>query len=330
MRTARSFSYAIFVAIVFAFLAFAIVGCKRSSSSSGGGKVKVQLNWVPEPEFGGLYAARSIGAFSRAGLDVEIVGGGPSSPVIQLVAAGQSDFGVAAAEDVVVARARDVDVVAIFATFQSSPQAIMVHASRGLTSLSDLKSGTLALETGAPFGAWLKKRYGFDGVTIVPADGGVARFLSDPMHAQQCFVTSEPLAAKEKGGDPQIFLARDTGFDPYANVVITRGAMLKEQMPKVKAFVAAVAEGWRAYLADPKSANGEMHAQNGSMDDKTFAAVAEAQKTLIESDDTKAHGLGWMSADRWKTLTSQMADIGTIPNAPDAARCFTDDALPAK
>jgi len=316
--------------LFFVALAATTMACKRSGSSNGAGKTKVQLNWVPEPEFGGLYAARSIGAFSRAGLDVEIVGGGPSSPVIQLVASGQSDFGVAAAEDVVVARARNVDVVAIFAPFQTSPQAIMVHAARGLKSLTDLKSGTLALETGAPFGAYLKKRYRFDGVTLVPADGGVARFLTDPNHSQQCFVTSEPLAAKEKGGDPQVFLARDAGFDPYANVVITRGAMLREQMPKVKAFVAAVAEGWRAYLADPKPANTEMHAQNSAMDEATFAAVAEAQKTLIEDDDTKAHGLGWMDGGRWKTLTDQMVEIRTIDKTPDAAACFTDDALPAK
>jgi NitT/TauT family transport system substrate-binding protein len=315
--------------IVFAIvIVVATIGCRRSSS--GNPKTKVQLNWVPEPEFGGLYAARSIGAFARAGLDVEIVGGGPSSPVIQLVASGQSDFGVAAAEDVVVARARNVDVVAVFATFQTSPQAIMVHASRGLASLADLKSGSLALETGAPFGAWLKKKYSFEGVTLVPADGGVARFLADANHAQQCFVTSEPLAAKDKGGDPQVFRARDAGFDPYANVVITRGAMVKEQMPKVKSFVGAVAEGWRVYLSDPNVANGEMHAQNAAMDDKTFAAVADAQKTLIESDDTKAHGLGWMSVDRWKTLVDQLSQIGTIDHAPDAASCFTDDALPAK
>ncbi|MEO7092909.1 MAG: ABC transporter substrate-binding protein, partial [Polyangiales bacterium] len=128
----------------------ASAGCKKATDTTEGGatKVKVQLNWVPEPEFGGLYAARDGGAYKKAGLEVEIGGGGPGSPVVQLVAAGKADFGVAAAEDVVVARARDADVVAIFATFQTSPQGIMVHASRGLKTLQDLGSGTLALETG--------------------------------------------------------------------------------------------------------------------------------------------------------------------------------------
>lgn len=312
-----------------AALLLALSACRRAKTNDGGAtKVEVQLNWVAEPEFGGLYAARSIGAFSRAGLDVEIVGGGPSSPVIQLVAAGQTDFGVAAAEDVVVARARNVDVVAVYATFQHSPQAILVHASRNLKNPGDLHSGTLALETGSPFGAWMKKTYGFSGVTIVPADGGVARFVADGNHAQQCFVTSEPLAAKAKGSDPQVFLAKDSGFDPYANVVITRGATLKEKMPMVRSFVAAVREGWSAYLVDPSAANREMHAQNPAMDEATFAAVADAQKPLVETDETKEHGLGWMRADRWEILGRQMVEIQTIDHAPDAASCFTDDALP--
>jgi NitT/TauT family transport system substrate-binding protein len=313
-------------------IAFALVfpACKKASNTteSGATKVKIQLNWVPEPEFGGLYAARDGGAYKKAGLEVEIVGGGPGSPVVQLVAAGKADFGVAAAEDVVVARSRDADVVAIFATFQTSPQGIMVHAARGLKSLQDLSSGTLALETGAPVGAFLKKKFGFGGVTIVPNDGGVAKFLSDPSYAQQCYVTSEPLAAKDKGSDPRVFLAAEAGFDPYANVVITRGSLLKDNLPMVKAFVAATAEGWRAYLADPTAANATMAKLNTAMPPSTFAAVADAQKPLIETADTKAHGLGTMNEARWTTLSQQLAELGVITSAPKGSDCFTLAALP--
>ena len=302
-------------------------GCRRAGGGGGApAKLRVQLNWVPEPEFGGLYAARDGGAFAQAGLEVEIRGGGPGTPVVQLVAAGQTDFGVAAGEDVVVARARGVDVVAIFATFQSSPQAIMVHAARGVQTLADLRSGTLALETGAPFGAYLAKKYGFYGVTLVPADGGVARFVADVQHAQQCFVTSEPLAAKARGSDPQIFLGRDLGFDPYANVLITRATMARSD--QTRAFLGAVGRGWRDYLADPTGANATMARSNPAMDGKTFAAAADAQRALIESEDTRAHGLGWMRADRWRTLAGQLVDVGTVDRAPRAEDCFTDDALP--
>ena len=53
--------------------------------------VKVALDWVAEPEFGGFYAARERGFFKQHGLDVTLQGGGSGVPVMQMVAAGQAD-----------------------------------------------------------------------------------------------------------------------------------------------------------------------------------------------------------------------------------------------
>ena len=99
--------------------------------------LRIALNWKPEPEFGGLYEAQRAGAFQKRGLDVEITGG-PGAPVVQMVDAGKVEFGIAAADEVVVARDRGTDIVAVFATYQTNPQGIMVHASRGLASLPAL------------------------------------------------------------------------------------------------------------------------------------------------------------------------------------------------
>ncbi len=313
-------------------LTIVALGCKGGPKpeASGGDaaataptRVKVQLNWVPEPEFGGLYAARELGAYTRAGLDVDIVGGGPGSPVVQLVASGQADFAVAGADDVVVARSRGADLVAVFGTFQTSPQGIMVHAGKNLASLADLKSGTLALEPGLPFGMYLKKKFGFAGAKLVPYDGGIAKFLADPTYAQQCYVTSEPLAVKKKGETPLVFLGADAGFNPYTNILVTRGAMLKEKLPLVRAFVAASAEGWRAYLKDPAQANAVMARLNTAMDAETFAAAAAAQRPLIETAETAKAGLGVMTEARWTTLASQLADLGVVPKALPANEYFT-------
>lgn len=303
-------------------------GRRHGASTPPVTHVKVQLNWVPEPEFGGLYAARESGAYGKQGLEVEIASGGPGSPVVQLVAGGQADFGVAGADDVIVARARGVDLVAVFATFQTNPQGIMVHAARNVASLGDLKSGTLALEPGLPFGMYMKKKYGFAGVTLVPYDGGVAKFIADPNHAQQCYVTSEPLAVKKKGETPKVFLGADAGFNPYANVLVTRGAMLRDKKDIVRAFVAASAAGWRAYLDDPASANAVMAKLNTAMDADTFAAAAAAQKPLIETDETKAAGLGTMTDARWAKLAADLVDLGLVTRAPPTSECFSREALP--
>ncbi|HEX8699763.1 MAG TPA: ABC transporter substrate-binding protein, partial [Myxococcaceae bacterium] len=280
-------------------------------------KVSLALNWVPEPEFGGFYAARESGAYSRRGLEVDIQGGGAGAPVVQRVASGQVEFGISGADEIFTARARGMDILPLFAVYQKSPQALMAHASRGAKNLGDvLSSGTVALEPGIPYVLYLKKKYGFDKVKVVPYDGGVARFVAEKDFAQQCFIFAEPIAARRQGADPQVFLVADDGFNPYLGVVITRRQLWKEHPERVKAFVEASREGWRTYLDSPGPANAVMGKLNTSMDAETFAAAAEAQKPLAESDDTRAHGLGAMSRQRWETLGQQLVELGILEKAP--------------
>ncbi len=294
----------------------------QAGAMDGGGaaltaSVKLALNWVPEPEFGGFYAARDEGHFKRHGLEVGLQSGGAGVPVMQMVATGQADFGIAAADEMLTARARGMDVIPLFAVYQTSPQGLMAHASSGAKSIQDvLSSGTVSLEPGLTYATYLKKKYGFDKVKVVPYDGGVARFVADKDFSQQCFITSEPLAARRLGADPVVFLVADEGFNPYNAVVITRRSLWKEQPARVKEFVAAVREGWRSYLDNPSAANATMGKLNTSMDAQTFADAAKAQQPLIETEETRAHGLGSMTRERWELLAKQLVDLGAIDKAP--------------
>jgi NitT/TauT family transport system substrate-binding protein len=305
---------------IFLFVALSLLLVNLAHAAD---KVRVQLNWVPEPEFGGIYQAQQDGAFATHGLDVDITPGGAGAPTWQLVGTGKVDFALASADEVLIARQQQADVVAIFATYQTCPQGIMVHASRGLKSVADLfkAGGTLAVEPGLPYVNFLKKKYGDSKINFVSYDGGPANFLHDPNFAQQCFVTSEPIAAQKAGSDPQVFLIADTGYNPYTTVIITRGDYIKSHPDQVKAMTAALRDGWEAYLADPSKANAVMEKLNPDMDAPTFAAAAAAQKPLIQTDQTKRDGLGTMTLERWKTLASQLKDLGVITTA-NPTECF--------
>jgi len=100
-------------------------------------KIRLALNWKPEPEFGGFYAA----PFSTHGLDVEILPGGAGTPTVQMVGAGSAELGIVEADELIVARARGNDVVALFAVFQDNPLALMAHASRKITEIAGLFKG---------------------------------------------------------------------------------------------------------------------------------------------------------------------------------------------
>jgi len=280
-------------------------------------KIRLALNWKPDPEFGGFYAAD----FAKHGLDVELLPGGSGTPTVQMIGAGSAEFGIVEADEVIVARARGNDVVALFAAFQNSPMGIMAHASRKLESIGDLmKSGTLAIESGLPYARLLKSKYGFDHVKVVPSPGGdLTTFLADENFAQQCFVDSEPLQAKRKGVDVKVFPVSDMGYNPYTTVMATSGDYLKKNPDAVKNMVAAVREGWRAYLDNAAPTNEKMHGLNPSMELASYTETAEAQKALIE-----ASPLGKMTAERWDTLAAQLKQVGDIEKVPAAGDCYRD------
>jgi NitT/TauT family transport system substrate-binding protein len=285
------------------------------------GKIRLALNWKPDPQFGGFYAA----PYQAHDLDVEILPGGAGTPTIQMVGAGSAEFGVVSADELVVARSQGNDVVALFAVFQNNPQGIMVHASRKLNSLGDVmkSNGTVALQRGLPYARLLEKKYGFDKVKIVPSPGGdISAFLADKTFAQQCFIMSEPLTATHKGADVQVFPVSDAGYNPYTTVLVTSGDSLRKDPERSKAMVAAVREGWRKYLDDPQPTNQRMNQLNPSMAPEAFAEVSAAQKAFIETDETRRNGLGSMTRERWETLIAQLKELGDIQKAPGAEECY--------
>jgi NitT/TauT family transport system substrate-binding protein len=146
--------------------------------------------------------------------------------------------------------------------------------------------------------------------------------MADPNYSQQCFVTSEPIAAEQKGAKTKVFLIADEGFNPYATVVVVRGDYLRAHAAIVDDFLQAVGQGWRSYLDDPTQANQMMGQLNQEMDAPTFIAAAKAQQPLIETADTKTNGLGSMTKERWSALIEQLMDLKLIDHAPAAAECF--------
>jgi NitT/TauT family transport system substrate-binding protein len=287
--------------------------------------VTLQLNWKPEPQFGGFYAAQMAGAYARNRLAVAINPGGAGAPTIDMVGAGTVPFGIVSADEIVRARSIGNHVVALFAVYQTNPQGIMTRASRGFTSLADVFAhpGTLAMERGLPYAQFLEKRYGFEQVRIVPSPyGDLSLYRSDEDYAMQCFVTSEPLAAAKTEFAPQTFLIADSGYNPYTTVLATSDAYLANHPETVAAMVRAVREGWRDYLVDPTPTNAMMGELNPTMDAETFAASAQAQRPLIETEATATEGVGTMTLARWQELVDQLLELGVVEGAVGARDCF--------
>jgi NitT/TauT family transport system substrate-binding protein len=311
-----------------AIVAAALCGaCGKGNDSVSGDRAKVtlQLNWKPEPQFGGFYAAEVDGIFARHGLDVTITAGGAGAPTVDMIGAGTVPFAIVSGDEIVRARSVGNLVVGLFAVYQTNPQGIMTRASRGFKTLADIFShrGILAMERGLPYSNFLQKKYGFDKLKIVPSPfGDLTLYRTEENYAMQCFITSEPLAAKKTGIEPQTFLIAESGYNPYTTVLATSEKYLKENPEVVKRMIDAVREGWRAYIGDPTKANEYMGKLNPTMDAETFKASAAAQQPLIETADAQGLGLGAMTLERWQTLVRQLVDLKVIDKPVDPQSCF--------
>ncbi len=283
--------------------------------------VTLALNWFPEAEHGGFYAALAHGYFAEEGLNVTIRGGGPKVPVIADVASGTVAFGVDNADKLLLGRVQQADVVAVMAPIQNSPRCIMVHKSEGIASLKDLagrKPFTLAMNTGQPFAQFLMKHVNLADAQITSYPGNVAQFLLEPKYGQQAYNFSEPFVAEQQGGDPVCLMLSELGFNTYTSLLITRGELIEQQPELVAKMTRASVRGWKKYLAEPDETNKHIHEQNTQMGLDVLAFGVGVLKPLCLPKDFAEERLGSMTAERWQTLASQMTEIGSLP--PDSVK----------
>lgn len=317
-------------------MAVALVACEKTPSSlqmsaTDSVNIQVQLNWVPEPEFGGLYAALQDGLYTHAGMNVEVIKGGAQVPCAQLVASGRVPFAIVSGEEVLTLRARGGAIVAVFATFQQNPTGFLLHAENPIDSIEALwrSDSIIGVDPGIPFVQMLNARYSGANVKLVPYSGALATFMTSPNYAQQCFITSEPVECKLRGVAVKVLSISDV-FNPYAAVIATNETFLKDNAAIVDAFVAATAEGWRRYLAAPEKYNPAISALNPSMTLEAMNIAAQLERPLIVPAQGEA-AIGQMTAERWSQLSAQLVETKAIEFAGpvDAAFRNTPIAAPA-
>lgn len=283
------------------------------------------LNWKPEPQFGGFYAAQLQGYYKENGLEVKITEGGSGTPTIQMLVAGKVDYAIVSADEVVIAHARGANnIVALFATFQINPQAIMTRAERGFKSIEEIMhgDGVLLWQSGLPYAQYLKKKYAPMTVMTAPYLGGIGSIQNDAKVSQQCFITSEPLTAAAASLKVNTFLVADSGYNPYTTVLVTSRERWQNSPSEVQGMVAAVRSGWIDYLQNPGSTNAVMQDKNKAMSAQTFAQSAQAQLALIKPDASQR--VGEMTSVRWQTLANQLLDINVIQQPVSVKDLFID------
>jgi putative hydroxymethylpyrimidine transport system substrate-binding protein len=106
------------------------------------------LDWTPNPDHVGFYYAQDKGFFAKDGLDVSIRA--PSDPAtpLKLVAAGRTDFAVSYEQEVLIAAAKKLPVVAVAAVVPHPLNSFMAIDPK-IRTIADLRGRRIGI-TGVP------------------------------------------------------------------------------------------------------------------------------------------------------------------------------------
>ena len=320
--------------------AVALAGCSSSEpqvDDEGRVRIRFATDGRADAGHGGFYQALASGAYARRGLNVQIVQGGPSVNVPQLLASGAVELGMGSNSFIpmnLVAQGAPVKAVAAF--FQKDPQVLIAHPDPALNGIADLAGRPILLADASrdAFWVWVKARYGFTDDQVRPYDFTSAAFLADDRAVQQGSLTGEPYAIeKEAGFAPRVLLLADEGYPSYGCMVLAPDAFARDNAAALRAFLAASVEGWRDYMqGDSRAADALIRKDNPDMiqDMLDQARVRLRENAVVSGGDAALYGLGAMTQERWRDFYQVASEAGVYPQGLNWRDAFTTQYLPGR
>jgi len=309
-----------------------LAGCSKPPPPSGEKpltKIRFLTDWLPQVEHGGFYQALAKGYYREAGLDVEIVAGGPGPTIQQKVIGGAGDVGMITSDGLIVNVANGLPFVMVAAYMQHDPQAVLLHEENPVNTFADLDGKTMMALPGSNWVEYLKAKNHID-FKLIPLNFSLAQFMADKNFIQQCFITNEPYFARRNGARPKALLIANSGYDPYRGIFTTQ-KFARENPEALRAFVAASLRGWKDFMAgDPKPARALILQRNDQMTDEfmDYSMGAMREYHLVEGRPGTGETLGLLTRTRLQAQVDLLVDLKIIPQPVPLEKFSSFDFLP--
>lgn len=300
--------------------------------------VTLCLDWTPNTNHTGLYAALALGYYEDAGLDVQFVQP-PENGAVLMCAAGQADFAIDAQDTMAASLDLDepLDVTAVAAILQHNTSGILSRAGDGITSAKGLE--------GKIYSTWespielamirycMEKEGGdFDKVRLIPNNlyDEPAALAAHQTDAVWVFYGWSGINAdlEEVPCDYWAFRDQAEELDYYTPVILANNAFLAESPETAKAFLEASAKGY-AYAAEHPQEAADLLIEGdttGSLDDARDLVYA-SQEWLSKEYISDADEWGVFDADRWNAFYGWLYTNGLTAHDLTGTG-FTNEYLP--
>jgi putative hydroxymethylpyrimidine transport system substrate-binding protein len=314
-----------------------LVGCGEKEDAlepSGSKQLTLMLDYFPNADHAGIYAAQAGGHFEQAGLDVEIrQPPDPAAPIKQ-VAAGRVDLAVSYEPELLRARDEGLSVVSVGALVQKPLTSIISLPEAKIREPADLKGKTVGTagidyqsaylqtildEANVPRDSVKERNVGF-GLTPALLTGKVDAVLG-------AFWNYEGVELKLKGKRPRIIRADDAGVPTYNELVLVANAdALERDGDKIRAFIGALSRGVRDLREDPDGAIEGLLEANPDLDPELQRASVKVTLPLFVAPEGKP--FGWQDPVEWDAFGAWMQEKNLLKNPPDVRSSYDNGLLP--
>lgn len=313
-----------------AALTLGACGEKQDTTTPRGAtrSLTLMLDYLPNPDHVGLYQALAAGDFAQAGLDVKVQT--PSDPAapLKLLQAGKVDLAISYEPELLIARDKGAQLVAVGAISQV-PLTSLMSLKRDVTAPRDLRGGrvgtagipyqsayltTILQRAGVPRDSVKETNVGFN---LVPA------MLSKRVDATLgAFWNVEGVQLRRAGKRPSIIRMEEVGVPTYDELIlVARKDTLADDGDDVRAFVQALGRGYAAARADPQAATDALVKAVPDLDAGFALASVKASLPAFFPRDA-SRPFGWQDPREWDAYGRWMFEhdlIGVRPNAGSTA-----------
>lgn len=291
-------------------------------------KINVRLKWIHQAQFSGFYVAREKGYYNDEGLDVTLNPGGPDISPTQTVLTGTDQFGVIGADQILLAREKNVPLRSIAVIYKQSPVAISSLEESKITSASDLKGKTIAVVYGKDeeiiYKALLEKNnINRADVKEVPLLFDLSQLTTKKVDAQIVYEINEPILLKQKGFNINLIKPRDYGINFYSDTIFTTDEMINNQPEIVSKFMRATKKGWEEAINNQDEAINFVLKYNNSLNKEHQSEFLKLSIPLIIKDSQ----FGISDIDGWKSMQELMLKQGVMKKEVALDDAFTNKYL---
>ena len=286
--------------------------------------ITLQLKWTHAFQFAGYYAAKELGYYDAAGLDVQFKEASPELNVVEEVISGRAQFGVGTSS-LLLERNAGAPVVAMAVIFQHSPQVILATRKSQTQSIHDISGQRLMIEPHADeLFAYFKR----EGVRLESIQQQVHSFspndlIAGKVDAISAYITNEPYFLDKSGLDYLIFTPRSAGIDFYGDNLFTSEQELRQHPERSRAFREASLRGWQYAMAHPEEIIALITSKYSPSTQAAFLRFEHSRmEPLIRADLLP---IGYMNIGRWQHIADIYSEGGMLPKSFPLASFVHED-----